>query len=143
MRGIAILIIILLAIWIFGPPLSRWLKRKAMEKTADYLWKQMGMPPREKDSKNKGRGKRKNSEEETYGGTYYYKRNTGRGRRSGTSPVDMMRSYAEEVEFTESVDYSSEKVEKSTSEVKAPTENQVSDAEWQDLKNGNNKSQKK
>ena len=45
MRGLGILILIVLFFWLFWPSISRWLKRKAMERAETYIRNKMGMPP--------------------------------------------------------------------------------------------------
>lgn len=134
MKGIAILLLIVVALcWLF-PYISRWLKRKAQQKTndflEDYIRDAMGLPPR--PGSKKERRQRKRAAKEEAGGTYYSRR---RGSSYGReeSAADMLRQYAEDVDFTETYDYSSDP-ERHTTEAKIKTEQQVSDAEWVEVK---------
>ena len=136
MKGVAILILIVLFLWLVWPYISRWLRRKAAERTEDYLRKAMGMPPREgKSAKNKRRG----SQNEYYSGSYAGRNDEqSRHYRNSRNPRESLipKEYAEDVEYVETVDYSSdEHISKESYKSDFYSESQVSDAEWVELKN--------
>ena len=129
MRGLGILILVVIFFWIVWPWISKWLKRKAMEKAEDYMRVQMGMPPR--DKKNRKSQQKSQTQREYYsqtGNSQY----TSRGYRKG--PI-IPKEYAEDVEFTETKDFSStESINKGKGKVETYHESQVSDAEWTEVK---------
>ena len=112
--------------------ISRWLKRKAMERAEDYMRQSMGMPPRDKKKKRNSQSGNTNSQ-----GGYYYqreRRNTYGRDRYGNEPL-IPKEYAEDVEFTETKDYSSSESEnKGGEKLETYHESQVSDAEWTEVK---------
>ena len=125
MKGLGILILIVLFLWLVWPVISRWLKRKAMERTEDYIRASMGMPPRD-------RSKRKDS----YAGNGY---NNGRHRNpyekpSGKKEPIIPKEYAEDVEFTETIDYSERVTVKNVDGTTVYKESQISDAEYTEIK---------
>lgn len=132
MRGLGILILIVVFFWLLWPTISRWLKRKAMEKAEDYMRSSMGMPPRDK-KKNKNR---RGNENTSQNANYYQRerRNPFGPDRYGQEPI-IPKEYAEDVEFTETKDYS-ETEQRTTSDGKVETyhESQISDAEWTEVK---------
>ena len=128
MRGIGILILVVVFFWLVWPLISRWLRRKAMERTEDYLRRSMGMPPRDKKGRKSGR--------ESAGGDGYY----GRGRRNPfgekswrEGPI-IPKEYAEDVEFTETIDYSEKEYRHTKEGDKIYHESQISDAEYIEIK---------
>ena len=138
MKGIAILFLIVLAIWIFGPMVSRWLRRKANEKTEDFLRNAMGMPPRPGSRKAKRQEK-----ENRRGAGNYYEEESHRGRYNpygqrsynNTGKTFVPKEYAEDVEYVETKEFSSDTVKQQTSgRQKTYHESQVSDAEWTEIK---------
>ena len=96
MRGLAILLLIVVFFWVVWPRLSRWLKRKAMERAEDYVRSSMGMPPRD-------RGRRSSQKQQD---TYTRERRNPFGPDSYTKGPIIPKEYAEDVEFTETIDYS-------------------------------------
>lgn len=131
MRGLGILILIVVFFWLIWPLISRWLKRKAMERAEDYMRKSMGMPPRDKKKKNQS-----DNTSQTQGGYYYQRqrRNPFGQDRYGNEPL-IPKEYAEDVEFTETKDYSSTESNGKTGEkIETYHESQVSDAEWTEVK---------
>ena len=88
---------------LFGPRISAWLKRKAMERAENYLRNAMGMPPREKTGR-KGAGK---NESRNFGGNPYerdYQRTSRKSDKSRSSGPIIPKEYAEDVEFIETID---------------------------------------
>ena len=133
MRGLGILILIVVFFWLIWPAISRWLKRKAMQRAEDYMRAQMGMPPRDKKA---GRSKTgSNDNYRGYGDDAYQRqhRNPFGPDRYTKEPI-IPKEYAEDVEFTETKDYS-ERVTTTTSETsQSYHESQISDAEWTEIK---------
>lgn len=132
MSGLGILLLIVVFFWIFWPMISRWLKRKAMERAEDYMRASMGMPPRDK--------KKRHTKEQTTQNTYQrQRRNPFRPERYGNEPI-IPKDYAEDVEFTETIDYSQrEFTEVKEGNKKIYHESQVSDAEFVEIKKSRTK----
>lgn len=120
MRGLGILILIVLFFWLFWPSISRWLKRKAMERAETYIRNKMGMPPHYdvRESKKQSTYKR-----------YYDRR--------GEAPI-IPKEYAEDVEFIEIKEFNTTKSSEKQ-DCKYKTESQISDAEWTDVKTSGSK----
>lgn len=132
MRGIGILILVVLFFWLCWPAISRWLKRKAMERADSYLRKAMGMPPREKKSGRRAGGDRYSSEEDFHDTDRFY-RQRGYGRRRGDEPL-IPKEYAEDVDFEETISQSENKEIKPESMTQSYHESQVSDVEYTEVK---------
>ena len=102
MRGLGILILIVVFFWLIWPMISRWLKRKAMERAEDYMRQSMGMPPRDKKKRARNEGSSTQNQD-----TYYYQRQRRNPFREDRSKEPLIpKEYAEDVEFTETKDYS-------------------------------------
>ena len=125
MRGLGILILIVLFIWIVWPYIARWLKRKAMERAEDYMRASMGMPPRDKSKKK---------ESENNSSYYQRERRNPFGKNAyGKEPI-IPKEYAEDVEFTETIDYSETSEHHKNKSTSTYHESQISDAEWTEIK---------
>ena len=127
MSGLLILILIFIGV----PILWRWVKpyffRWAQHRTEDYVRRQMGMPPRDKNNRQyyDGRGK-------SYSASGSYNSGSGYRRRGGyySSGPLIPKEYAVDVEYTEIRSYSSEDTIASDGRsVRYTVESQVSDAE--------------
>ncbi|MDE7346549.1 MAG: hypothetical protein K2N48_07405 [Muribaculaceae bacterium] len=125
MSGLLILILIFIGV----PLLWRWLKpyifRWAQHRTEDYVRRQMGMPPRDR---NKSRSQQGQSYSSSGG---YSSQASYHGRRRGYSSGPLIpKEYAVDVEFTEIHSYSSEQTVASDGHtIHYKVESQVSDAE--------------
>ena len=134
MRGLGILILIVVFFWLIWPIIARWLKRKAIERAENYMRASMGMPPRDK---------KKNRKEDSYRNenSYYDRqRRNPFGSDSYTREPLIPKEYAEDVEFTETKEYS--KSTSDSSDNKSFTsyhESQISDAEWTEIKKSGSK----
>lgn len=128
MQGLGILLLIVAFFVVVWPYVSRWLKRKAMEKAEDYMRASMGMPPRDKRRSRQGSQQRQQSENSRQ------RRNPFGPERYTNEPL-IPKEYAEDVEFTETIDYSQTEIrtEKSKHE-KVYHESQISDAEFTEIK---------
>ena len=134
MSALGILILIVVFFWLFWPMISRWLKRKAMERAEDYMRRSMGMPPRDKKKKKSDQSQNTSSQSQ---GNYYYQRQRRNpfGQDSHTDEPLIPKEYAEDVEFTETKDFSSSESRRNTGEkLEIYHESQVSDAEWTEVK---------
>ena len=129
MQGLGIIILIVVFFWLIWPVISRWLKRKAMEKAEDYMRSQMGMPPRDRKNKRQGSAKENSSQE-----NYYYQRQRRKPYSNENEPL-IPKEYAEDVEFKETKDYSETTTNHhSTKKIETYNESQISDAEWTEVK---------
>ena len=127
MRGLGILILIVIFFWLIWPALSRWLKRKAMERAEDYMRSSMGMPPRDKKKRKSQWEQRSTSQD-----NYYRQQNRNAVNRE--EPI-IPKEYAEDVEFTEIKEYSHTEINSGSSNKKETFhESQISDAEWTEVK---------
>ena len=129
MQGLGIIILIVVFFWLVWPVISRWLKRKAMERAEDYMRSKMGMPPRDKKKNKREQG---SSSQNNY---YRQERRNPYGHgRYGNEPL-IPKEYAEDVEFTETKDFSESQYHREkTGKVETYHESQISDAEWTEVK---------
>lgn len=108
---IIVLVLILLAMWL------RRLWRRDPMRILRFLFR-IPQPP--KESRRESRRRSGASRE--------------RGRQGRRSESIIPKEYAEDVEFTETRDYSSDRFESHSSVHEEYHEHQVSDAEWEDIK---------
>ena len=127
MRGLGILILVVVFFWVVWPWISKWLKKKAAEKAEDYVRRSMGMPPRDHKKKTTGY----ESQEQYY---RRQRRNPFGPDRYTDEPI-IPKEYAEDVEFTETKEFSADTSRfRSENKVETYHESQISDAEWTDVK---------
>lgn len=132
MQGLGIIILIVVFFWLIWPAISRWLKRKAMEKAEDYMRSSMGMPPRDKKKKKTESYQNVKSQDSYY--NQRQRRNPFGQDSYGKEPL-IPKEYAEDVEFTETKDYSDNETHiHSSQKVETYHESQISDAEWTEVK---------
>lgn len=133
MKGLGILVLVILFLWVVWPVIAKWLKRKAMERAEDYMRRQMGMPPRSKKWKD---GREQAGREQAYRRSGYgrERRNPFAQDRYGREPL-IPKEYAEDVEFVETKNYSSAetRIHQGT-DTKIYHESQISDVEWTEIK---------
>ena len=131
MRGLGILILVVVFFWLVWPAISKWLKRKAMERTEDYLRRSMGMPPRDR---KKERNRKSGSQYQSSFGER--ERRNPFGPDSYTNEPLIPKEYAEDVEYVETKEFSSttEYHRKSDGNSKVYHESQISDVEWTEIK---------
>lgn len=136
MRGLGILILAVLFIWLVWPYIARWLKRKATERAEDYLRASMGLPPR--DKKKRRTSAQENTDFRQY--SQRQRRNPFSHEGYGSDHI-IPPEYAEDVEFTETIDYSSTRTETSQTHTSSSTyhESQISDVEFTEIKKPNSK----
>ena len=137
MSGLLILILIFIGV----PLLWRWLRpyffRWAQHRTEDYVRRQMGMPPRDKNKSSRSRQRQSNTTSGGYShGGFSSESYGGRRRRRGYSNGPLIpKEYAVDVEYTEIRSYSSEETIASDGEsIRYTIESQVSDAEIIEIK---------
>lgn len=127
-----ILILIPLALWLLRPLIQKWIYRTLERKVEDMFCKATGMPPHDKkqrsnnaadDDTSYSTGYRTSSHHADYG----YEQHDG--------PI-IPREYAEDVEFTEYRDYSSDTSIRTsdTGEESIVIEKQVTDVQWEEIK---------
>ena len=131
MSGIAIILLIVIFFWIVWPIVSRWMRRKAVEKAEDYMRASMGMPPRDK-KKNKTKyqnpfGSRTGQQSHTY------------GKSTPDNEPLIPKEYAEDVEFTEVKSFSEDSIEQDSKKHKVYHESQISDVEYIEIKKSRSK----
>lgn len=113
-NAIGILLVIIFLLIVMRPWLQRvlgpWLQRWALGKMEDRMRRMAGMPTRKEEKKARRQAARRES-----GGAARFRRaasgsraHTARSRRAPQSTVDMLQTFAEDVEFTEVKSYSSE-----------------------------------
>lgn len=127
-------LIIIIALWMtFGPFIRRWLQRRAMQKMADILSRGMGMPT----EKERREARRKAERAQRSRGNTFWTRPAQKPPRYRKDDSRIIPSeYAEDVEFTEVVDYSQSATVASDGRcrTKAIIESQVSDVEFTEIK---------
>lgn len=122
---LAIILIMLLLVWIFWPRIQAWLIRMFMRRVQKQMFRAAGMeePPRQKQQK---RQRQKPHEER---------------RRRERHPAKMMQEVAVDTDFTEIQEFHSHQETTSHTTTEHPdgsvsytTEEQVSDAEYTEIK---------
>ncbi len=127
-----ILILIPLALWLLRPLIQKWIIPHLRAQGLDMFCKATGMPPHDKkqrsnnaadDDTSYSAGYRTSSHHADYG----YEQHDG--------PI-IPREYAEDVEFTEYRDYSSDTSIRTsdTGEESIIIEKQVTDVQWEEIK---------
>lgn len=132
--GFFIFVLILVLLPLVWPYIARAIKRYMMGKFEDRMRRMMGMPTRAEEKKARRRRENDSPYAAAAGGN---SRRRGRGRSHdvGDPAADlrMMRSYAEDVEFTEIKEYSEEirfSGDKEGKRENIKMEEQVSDVEF-------------
>lgn len=120
----------------------KWVGRFMANRAEDYLRKATGMPPRpgSREAKRQektraadsGEPRRRSQRDSRNRGSQYYHTDNG--------PI-IPKEYAEDVEFTETIDYSETTIAGEDTRRSATTyhESQVSDVEWEEVKTSNGK----
>lgn len=133
----AFLLIIILAIILFWPYISRWVARFAAHRMEDMVRRQFGMPSRKEEEQARKRQDRResqtghDSQHRQSGQKRRYSRYTGNRQGSPIIPPE----YAEDIEFTETIDYSEETVAGSDGKsTRVYHESQVSDVQYVEIK---------
>lgn len=127
-HSMGVFLIILLILALLWPYIMRWMRGYLMRKAEDRLRQMMGAPPRQEE-RRQNRQRRDDS-----------RRGDTRPRRSNPHPAQAMKEVAEDVRYTEIIDYS-----ESTSTVDVQEENgtrrreyheeQVEDVKFTEIKN--------
>lgn len=128
--GIALLILIVL--FALMPAIVRLLRGYMQRRAEDYVRRMMGMPPR--PGKRSGDAPRDAGRTGRGGGTY--RRQARRAAQSPQEPI-IPREYAEDVEYTETKEYSRTTAGAASGDGNGRTrvrvESQVEDVEWEEI----------
>lgn len=119
MQGLGILILIVLFFWLCWPSISRWLKRKAIQKAESYVRSRMGMPPPPPPHDKT--------------------RHAGKQHSHPSHEPLIPKEYAEDVEFVETIDHSESHSNRNATKMENYNESQISDAEWTEIKSSGSK----
>ena len=131
MSGLLILILIFIGVPLLWRQLKPYFFRWAQRRTEDYVRRQMGMPPRDRQ-KSRSQQRQSYSYSGAYSSDSYGGRRHTRGHASG--PL-IPKEYAVDVEYTEIRSYSSEQsIASDGRQVRYTVESQVSDAEIIEIK---------
>lgn len=126
MGKLTVFLIIILALWLLWPRISVWIRKQAMYRFEDMIRRMTGMPSRKEEKRQQKQAQA--------GGRKQRRGNAKKGEthvRTGEG-MAMMRQYAEDVEYTETREYS-ETVTFDGDTVhthKEYSESQVTDAEY-------------
>lgn len=137
-----ILLVIIFLLIVAGPMLRRWfgpmLQRWMLGKFEDRMRRMAGMPTRKEEK----RARKKDSRRRHGGAERFRQAAWGSRTRTHESAVDMLRAYAEDVEFTEVKSYSSNveiAEDPSTHTTSIRVEEQVEDVEFVEFKSSEEK----
>lgn len=141
MSGLIIFIIVVVALWLVWPTVTRWIRawvmRKLQRRAEDYMRAAAGMPPRE-EAKRSRRGSKEQRRGAASGDTE--RGYAGRRRRAqsrGDEPL-IPKEYAVDVEYVEIKEYSESVTigaDSKAAETREWHESQVTDVEWIEIKN--------
>lgn len=140
MSGFFIFLIVIVALWLLWPVVTRWIRawvmRKLQRQAEDYVRAAAGMPPREETGRSR---KRSNTASDTGAASssdgYYSRR---RPRRHDRNEPLIPKEYAVDVEYVEIKEYSETVAigpEGKKTETREWHESQVTDVEWTEIKN--------
>jgi len=129
---LGILLVILVGLFLFWPWIAKWLRGFMARRAEDMVRKMAGMPSRKEEERRRKQQQRQQHDNS-------YSRTGRRGRQYASNEEDSIRSmqeYAEDVEFTETKEYSESEIleNESRSERRVYREEQVSDAEYIEIK---------
>lgn len=131
--SLLIFIAVIVVLWLLWPRISTmvrvWLMKRLQRQAEDYIRKAAGMPRSDESRRSPRREQPRRPDAQRQRNTYY--------RRTGESDSsDIMKQYAEDVEFTE-IHESSASAGR-TADGTEWHESQVSDAEWVEIKTQKN-----
>lgn len=123
----AVTLVIIIALFLLWPRIIRWLRpviqRWMMRRVENYVRKAAGMPPRQE-------ARKKRSPRPADSQPWQRAERPAPMREPHLIPPE----YAEDVEFTETVEYSSDRnIASDAPGKRVRNENQVSDAEWEEI----------
>ena len=139
-----IFLIVLILLFLCWPMIKRWMARFMANRAEDFIRNAAGMPPRPGSRKARQQARHAANSSGSDNGGYAYggtrsssrRRSGPRGRQNG--PI-IPKEYAEDVEFVETIDYSETEIRTDGKPGRASSssyqESQVSDAEWEEIKN--------
>ena len=128
-----IIILIPLALWLLRPLIRKWIYRTLERKAEDMMRRAAGMPPRDKKQRSRDTYADDNGSHDS--GCHTSSHHAGYGSERFDGPI-IPREYAEDVEFTEYRDYSSDTSIRTsdTGEQSIVIEKQVTDVQWEEIK---------
>lgn len=130
-----IFFIILIIIFICWPWITKWLRGYMARRAEDMVRRMAGMPSRKEEQK-----RRREQERQQQRNGYSAGSTRGRNRASAngkdTDSIRSMQEYAEDVEFTETKEYSETEIieDDGKGNRRVYRESQVSDAEYIEIK---------
>lgn len=139
--GVALIIFLIILLcwptivkWI-GPIVSRWVNRFMANRAEDFIRNATGMPPRPGSRKARKQARQQSKSQNAADGRFSSGRSRRRQKRYDNGPL-IPKEYAEDVEFTETVDYSETTIaeENGDRRYSSYSESQVSDVEWEEIK---------
>jgi len=130
---LAIFLLIIIITFIFWPWISKWLKVFMAHRAEDMVRRMTGMPSRKEEEK---RRRQQEKRESSNGRKRGYGYNTGfYDSSTSDNSIKNMQRYAEDVEFTETIEYSGDSIpEDDNNSRRVYRESQVSDAEYDEIK---------
>lgn len=133
-------LIILIIIVLCWPLIKKWAARFMANRAEDFIRNATGMPPR--PGSRKARRQQRQSADSSADSSYAYlsSRQSRQRRHTRREGPIIPKEYAEDVEFVETIDYSSDSSPSSSHIHTTETyhESQVSDAEWEEIKTSDN-----
>ena len=124
MITLLVILLIVIVIWIAGPYIKALFERWLMRRLQKSFFKAAGIPDPEKERKKQNKNKKK----DTHGSSRH------RHQRTQDEPI-IPRDYAEDVEFTEYKEYTTETtIDESVSHLHIHEEEQVSDVQFTEIK---------
>lgn len=124
MITLLVILLIVIVIWIAGPYIRALFQRWLMRRLQKSFFKAAGIPDPEKERKNQ----KKKKKNDTHGSSHR------RHQRTSDEPI-IPRDYAEDVEFTEYKEYTTEtSIDESESRIRIHEEEQVSDVQFTEIK---------
>lgn len=123
----------------------KWVGRFMANRAEDYLRKATGMPPRpgSREAKRQEKARAADSGEPRRRSQRDSRNRRGQYYRTDSGPI-IPKEYAEDVEFTETIDYSETTIAGEDTRRSATSyhESQVSDVEWEEVKTSKGKKDK-
>lgn len=126
-----VFLIILVAIFLLWPWIVKWLRGYMARRAEDMMRRMAGMPPRKEEERRRREQNRERRSE----------RKRREAERRAEEGLRSMREYAEDVEFTEVREFSESTIidQEESGKRRVYSESQVSDAEYTEIRERNEK----
>lgn len=130
-----IFFIILIIIFLCWPWITKWLRGYMARRAEDMVRRMAGMPSRKEEQKRR-REQERQQKRNGYSAGSTRGRNRGSANGKDTDSIRSMQEYAEDVEFTETKEYSETEIieDDGKGNRRIYRESQVSDAEYIEIK---------